>query len=320
VEFVYQVSHGDADFDPEFPLLAANATRLRLRRAPQWMAFHDLDWGLAPTTWQASTAPAVFRDRLSVIHEGIDTSAIAPDATARVSLERRGLQFRPGDELVTFVARNLEPYRGFHIFMRSLPLLQRLRPAAHVIVVGGDGVSYGTPPPAGGSWRQVLQAELQGQLDFSRIHFVGMVPHAVLHDLFRVSACHVYLTYPFVLSWSLLEAMACGAVVIGSDTPPVAEVISHGVNGLLVDFFSPEALAQRVAAVLADPAAHRDLGLEARRTVQRHFDLHGVCLPRQLALIDWLAAGGAARGTFSPQGVGADGASEALGKPWQTGT
>jgi glycosyltransferase involved in cell wall biosynthesis len=127
-----------------------------------------------------------------------------------------------------------------------------------------------------------------------------------------VCACHVYLTYPFVLSWSLLEAMACGAVVIGSDTPPVAEVISNGVNGLLVDFFSPEALAERVAAVLADPAAHRALALEARRTVQQHFDLHGVCLPRQLALVDWLASGGPARGTFSPQGAGADGGANAL--------
>jgi len=300
VEFVYQVSHGDADFDPEFPLLAANATRLRLRRAPQWMAFHDLDWGLAPTAWQASTVPSVFRDRLSVIHEGIDTSAIAPQATARVSLERRGLHFRPGDEVVTFVARNLEPYRGFHIFMRSLPLLQRLRPAAHVIVVGGDGVSYGTPPPAGGSWRQVLQAELQGQLDFSRIHFVGTVPHPVLHDLFRVSACHVYLTYPFVLSWSLLEAMACEAVVVGSATPPVEEVIRAGHNGLLVDFFSPTALAEQVAAVLSDPASHRPLGQQARRTVVDRFDLNGICLPRQLALVDWLAAAGSAAAAPGP--------------------
>jgi glycosyltransferase involved in cell wall biosynthesis len=221
-----------------------------------------------------------------------------------VNLEKRGLRFEPGDEVVSFVARNLEPYRGFHTFLRALPLLQKLRPRAHMILVGGEGVSYGPPPAQGGSWKQVLLAELEGQLDLGRIHFVGQVPHPVLHDLFRVCACHVYLTYPFVLSWSLLEAMACGAVVIGSDTPPVAEVISHGVNGLLVDFFSPEALAERVAEVLADPAAYRALALEGRRTVEQHFDLHGVCLPRQLALVDWLAAGGSARGTFSPQGAG----------------
>lgn len=312
LEFVYQLQGADTGFDPEFPIALGSQTRLRLRRATQLMAFHDLDWALAPTHWQATTAPAVFRDRVSVIHEGIDTTAIAPRLGSHVNLEKRGLRFEPGDEVVSFVARNLEPYRGFHTFLRALPLLQKLRPRAHMILVGGEGVSYGPPPAQGGSWKQVLLAELEGQLDLGRIHFVGQVPHPVLHDLFRVCACHVYLTYPFVLSWSLLEAMACGAVVIGSDTPPVAEVISHGVNGLLVDFFSHEALAERVAEVLADPAAYRALALEGRRTVQQHFDLHGVCLPRQLALVDWLAAGGSARGTFSPQGAGANGGTNAL--------
>jgi glycosyltransferase involved in cell wall biosynthesis len=238
LEFVYQLQGGDTGFDPEFPIALGSQTRLRLRRATQLMAFHDLDWALAPTHWQATTAPAAFRDRVSVIHEGIDTTAIAPRVGSHVNLEQRGLRFEPGDEVVSFVARNLEPYRGFHTFLRALPLLQKLRPRAHMILVGGEGVSYGPPPAQGGSWKQVLLAELEGQLDLGRIHFVGQVPHPVLHDLFRVCACHVYLTYPFVLSWSLLEAMACGAVVIGSDTPPVAEVISHGVNGLLVDFFS----------------------------------------------------------------------------------
>ena len=300
VEFVYQLRGGDADFDPEFRLQSAEPTRLRLRRAPQLLAFHDLDWGLAPTAWQASTAPPAFQHRLSVIHEGIDTAAIAPNPNATVTLQRRGLNFRPGAELVTFVARSLEPYRGVHTFLRSLPLLQRLRPAAHVIVVGGDGVSYGLPPASGGSWRQVLLRELEGQLDLSRLHFVGTVPHGVLHDLFRVSACHVYLTYPFVLSWSLLEAMACEAVVVGSATPPVQEVIRSGHNGLLVDFFSPTALAEQVAAVLADPATHRPLGQEARRTVLARYDLASICLPRQLELLDWLAAGGAAGGGPGP--------------------
>ena len=312
LEFVYQLQGADTGFDPEFPIALGSQTRLRLRRATQLMAFHDLDWALAPTHWQATTAPAAFRDRVSVIHEGIDTTAIAPRLGSYVNLEKRGLRFEPGDEVVSFVARNLEPYRGFHTFLRALPLLQKLRPRAHMILVGGEGVSYGPPPAQGGSWKQVLLAELEGQLDLGRIHFVGQVPHPVLHDLFRVCACHVYLTYPFVLSWSLLEAMACGAVVIGSDTSPVAEVISDGVNGLLVDFFSHEALAERVAEVLADPAAYRALALEGRRTVQQHFDLHGICLPRQLALVDWLAAGGSARGTFSPQGAGANGGTNAL--------
>jgi glycosyltransferase involved in cell wall biosynthesis len=292
VEFVYQLHGGDLGFDPEFaPPHWQAYTRLRLRRAPQLLAFHDLDWGLAPTAWQASTAPAEFRDRLSVIHEGIDTERIAPRAGSRIELQKAGLSFVPGAELVSFVARNLEPYRGIHRFLRMLPELQRLRPNAHVLIVGGDQVSYGAPPAGGGTWRTVLLQELAGRLDLSRIHFVGKVPHGVLHDLFRVCACHVYLTYPFVLSWSLLEAMACAAVVVGSSTAPVREVIEHGRNGLLVDFFDGEGLARSIAAVLADPAAHRVLGEAARRHVVAHYDLRSVCLPRQLQLLDALATG-----------------------------
>lgn len=292
VEFVYPLRGGDVGFDPEFPEEGWQAlSQLRLKRATQLLAFHDLDWGLAPTHWQAATAPREFRDRISVIHEGIDTLRIAPRPGSRIQLQKAGLTFHPGDELVSFVARNLEPYRGFHRFLRMLPVLQRRRPNAHVLIVGGEGVSYGRPPAAGGSWRQVMLAELEGQLDLTRVHFVGAVPHRVLHDLFRVCACHVYLTYPFVLSWSLLEAMACEAVVVGSDTAPVREVIEHGVNGLLVDFFDSEALAATVAGVLADPSVHRPLGQAARRTVVERYDLTRHCLPRQLGLVEALAAG-----------------------------
>jgi glycosyltransferase involved in cell wall biosynthesis len=301
VEFVYQLQGGDVGFDPEFPVPGWQASsRLRLRRASQLLAFHDLDWGVAPTRWQAATAPAEFRDRLSVIHEGIDTQRIAPRPDSRIELQKAGLTFRPGAELVSFVARNLEPYRGFHCFLRMLPLLQRLRPNAHVLIVGGDQVSYGSPPPGGGSWRQMLLQELEGQLDLSRIHFVGRVPHGVLHDLFRVCACHVYLTYPFVLSWSLLEAMACEAVVVASATAPVREVIESGQNGLLVDFFDGEGLARTIAAVLADPVAHRALGQASRRHVVAHYDLMSVCLPRQLQLVDALVAGQRSDATPAP--------------------
>jgi glycosyltransferase involved in cell wall biosynthesis len=289
VEFVYQLQGGDVGFDPEFPDTTwCNRTRIRLRRNTQLLAFQDLDWGLAPTPWQASTVPADYRQRLSVIHEGIDTSVITPQGPAAIHLQQAGLHFRPGDEVVSFVARNLEPYRGFHRFMRALPLLQQLRPQAQVLIVGGLEVSYGSAPAGGGNWKDVLLAELAGQLDLSRVHFVGKIPHGLLHQLFRVCACHVYLTYPFVLSWSLLEAMACGSLVIGSATPPVQDVIRDGVNGHLVDFFDAEALARRIAAVLADPASQLPLRAEARRHVVERFDLQTVCLPQQLALVDRL--------------------------------
>lgn len=294
LEFVYQLSDADTGFDPEFiepvhPSQAwRSASRLRLRRAPQLLSLHDLDHAMAPTQWQASTAPEVFADRISVIHEGIDTTLIGLNSKATVQLQGAGLAFQPGDEVVSFVARNLEPYRGFHVFMRMLPLLQALRPNCHVVIVGGDGVSYGPPSHSGQTWRQVLLQELAGRLDLSRIHFVGRIPHSVLHNLFQVTACHVYLTYPFVLSWSLLEAMSCGAVVVGSSTAPVKEVIRNGENGLLVNFFDHEALANKVAEVLASPGDYGSLGLAARRTVEENYDLNTICLPRQLRLVEKL--------------------------------
>ena len=287
LEFVYQLEGGDYGFDPEFEDQQwQRQARLRLRRAPQLQAFHELDCAVAPTQWQASTAPAEFRDRVQVIHEGIDTTAIKPNPEATVTLQRGNHCFQLGDELVTFVARNLEPYRGFHTFMRTLPLLQRLRPHCHVIVVGGEEVSYGAPPKGGGSWKQQLLKEVGDQLDSSRVHFVGRVPHGVLHNLFQVSACHVYLTYPFVLSWSMLEAMSCGALVLGSATPPVEEVITPGVNGLLCDFFDAEALAAQLAEVLENRGSYQHLRDQARVTAVERYDLEQVCLPQQLALAE----------------------------------
>ncbi|MFM8276394.1 MAG: glycosyltransferase, partial [Cyanobium sp.] len=289
VEFIYQVQGGDSDFDPEFEDSTwSRSGRIRLRRATQLLALQDLDWGMAPTPWQASTVPQEYRQRLSVIHEGIDTVAIRPDGPADIRLQKAGVHFRPGDPVVTYVARNLEPYRGFHQFMRSLPALQRQCPDAHVLVVGGEGVSYGQAPAGGGSWKASLLAELGDQLDHSRLHFCGMVPHPILHTLLRVSACHIYLTYPFVLSWSLLEAMSCGALVVGSATAPVLDVIQDRQNGLLVDFFDPEALASTIAEVLRHQDDLKPLRQAARQTIQENYDLQTVCLPRQLALVDHL--------------------------------
>lgn len=294
LEFIYQLSGADFNFDSSLNS-AANpesdwqiAAKLRLRRAPQLLALHDLNHAIAPTHWQASTAPSIFADRISVIHEGINTEQIHPNPLAEVRLAKAKLSFRPGDELISFVARNLEPYRGFHVFMRTLPLLQQLRPNCHVIIVGGDSVSYGSAPKNGGTWREALLAELSSELDLSRIHFVGRIPHNVLHKVFQVCACHVYLTYPFVLSWSMLEAMSCGALVVASATPPVQEVIINGKNGLLVDFFDSQALANQIAAVLTEPTAYKHLAQAAREHVQATYDLNNICLPKQLQLVHQL--------------------------------
>ncbi|WP_245239635.1 glycosyltransferase [Methylobacterium variabile] len=267
-EFFYGASGADTGFDPEFPSPEGDALRIRARNAAQLVAFEASDRLVSPTAWQASRVPAAFRDRLSVIHDGIDTDLLRPDPGARIALGRDGVSLGPDDEVVTFVNRNLEPYRGYHSFMRALPEILRRRPRARAVIVGGSDTSYGAKPPEGRTWREIYLDEVRSALDLSRVHFVGKVPYRDYVDLLRISAAHVYLTYPFVLSWSMLEAMALGCCIVGSATPPVEEVIRHGENGLLVDFFSAPAIAEAVVSVLADPGAAAPLRAAARLSAQ----------------------------------------------------
>ena len=289
-EFFYGNGDADTNFDPEFPADALRARmRNRGRNGSLALALVSADRAMAPTQWQRRQFPSELQQKIEVVHDGIDTDKIAPDPAARVTLKREGLVLRPGDEIVTFVSRNLEPYRGYHTFMRALPKILAERPQAHAIVVGGDDVSYGARPAKGRKWRNIFLQEVKEELDLSRIHFVGKVPYDVYRQILQVSTAHVYLTYPFVLSWSMLEAMAAGCLVIGSDTAPVREVIRHQENGLLVDFFNPDALAGHVIDALSNPARYRVLRETARRTIVEGYDLKRICLPRQTRLVDRLA-------------------------------
>lgn len=289
-EFYYNSQGQDLGFDPAIAVTLDDAARVRVLNATQLVSLQVADWGISPTRWQWSRYPDWARRRMTCLHEGVDTARCAPREGA-VFRTPSGREFRRGDPVISFVARNLEPYRGFPIFMRALGIMQRERPDLHAVIVGGNEVSYGRRPDGAPDWKTKVLGELEGALDLSRIHFTGRIPHDALHDLFRVTCAHIYLTYPFVLSWSMLESMACGAVVIGSDTPPVAEVIRHAVNGMLVPFFEPERIAAATLAVLADPAGHAHLGTAARESVTARYDLASVCLPRQLDLVEQVAAG-----------------------------
>jgi glycosyltransferase involved in cell wall biosynthesis len=269
-EFFYGGRGADVGFDKEFPLNAEKILRLRVMNAPLLMSLDASDWGMAPTRWQQKQFPEAYANRMSVIHDGIDTDRVTPGT--------------PGDEeLITYVARNLEPYRGFHVFMRAIPEIQKRRPKARIVIVGGDEVSYSPRLPPGQTYRQMMLKQIDGKADLSRVHFTGKIPYADYLALLRRSSVHVYLTYPFVLSWSLLEAMSAGCLVVGSRTPPVEEVIRDGENGLLTDFFSTEQLAARIDYALSNDFSH--LREAARKTVVERFDLKRVCLPAQLELV-----------------------------------
>jgi glycosyltransferase involved in cell wall biosynthesis len=283
-EFFYRSSGSDLNFDAEFPSTLDDAMRVRIRNTTNLLSLNAADWGYSPTKWQRDQYPVEYRHRISVIHEGVDTERVRPDLTARLWL-RSGTSLSREDQIVTYSARNLEPYRGFHVLMRTLPKILEACPKAQIVIVGGDGISYGRLPAAGVGWRQHLLAELGDRLDLSRIHFVGWLPYAQYLAILQISSAHVYLTYPFVLSWGLLEAMAAECLVIASRTPPVEEVVDGTTNGYLFDFFDTDALARQICSAFEDPAATTAIRRQARRYVVENFDMKTKTLPAHLALI-----------------------------------
>ena len=292
-EFYYHPQGADVGFDPEFPAAdAGDVCRLRLKNLNNLLHFEVADAAISPTQWQASTFPEPFRSKITVVHDGIDTDALAPNPGVSLTLNG-SLKLSRGDELITFVNRNLEPYRGYHIFMRALPELLRRRPRARVLLVGGDDVSYGARAEGGRKWKDLFSADVLAQIsdaDWARVHFLGHVPYQHFIPLLQLSSVHVYLTYPFVLSWSLLEAMSLGCAIVASDTQPLREAVRDDETGRLVDFFDVGGLAQQVCALLDDPQARARLGASARAFARAHYDLQSVCLPRQLEWVRALAA------------------------------
>lgn len=290
-EFYYNGKNSDVDFELEKPLPLEKLQQIRTKNAAQLISMAAGDWGVSPTNWQKSQYPEIIRSRISVIHDGIDTNIAKPNKDAFLVMSRVG-KINADDEVITFVSRNLEPYRGFHIFAQAMPLIQKRRPKANIVIVGGNERGYGSAPPPETTYRDLFMSGVKDKIDMSRVYFLGMLPYKQLINLLQISAVHVYLTYPFVLSWSMLEAMACGCTVIGSRTPPVEEVIEHGKNGILVDFFSPEEIAEAVDDVLTDKEKKNSLGKAARETIIRKYDLKSICLPAQIKLIDDLAHDG----------------------------
>jgi glycosyltransferase involved in cell wall biosynthesis len=300
-EFFYHTQGADMGFDPEFSAVTDDdACRIRLKNANYQLHFPVAQAGLSPTHWQRSVFPEPFRSGITVMHDGIDTAVVRPNEGVQMVLgTRRGeVRLTRQDEVITFVNRNLEPYRGYHIFMRALPAILRARPKARVLIVGADGVSYGALPPpsptaAPGAprtgWREVFLNEVRDELDMDRVHFLGNVPYPDFLQMLQLSTVHAYLTYPFVLSWSLLEAMSTGCAIVASDTAPVREAIVHGSTGRLVDFFDVAGLAQQVIALCADPQERQCLGQAAREFAVSQYDLRSQCLPGQMAWVQSLA-------------------------------
>ena len=293
-EFYYHALGADVGFDPEFGQPSQEERwRIEAKNATLALAYLQAQAIVSPTAFQASQFPPAFQPLIHLIHEGVATDHIRPRPQAKLKI-KNGPVLDRATPVVTFINRNFEPLRGFHIFMRALPALLQAVPEAHVVLIGNDGAKgYGGQTGADDTWKTRMLKELDGRLDLSRVHFLGKVPHDVMLDAISIGAAHVYYTYPFVLSWSLLEAMACEALVIASDTGPLHDAVTDGVDGRLLPFTDVAALSDAMIAACRRPGDFAHMRAAARRTVVERFDRASRCEPAWLEVID--AARAAAR-------------------------
>jgi glycosyltransferase involved in cell wall biosynthesis len=301
-EFYYRPIGQDVGFEDEIGKFGIDGlVGLNAKNASTLIALAECDVGISPTPWQKSTFPPEFQPKIHIAHEGIDTRWIAPDATA--IFEAPGApRLSRDDEVVTYFTRGMEPMRGFHIFMRAIPQILNRRPRAQVVLVGGEEAAYGNPAPDGGDWKSFCLREMLPRLDMSRIHFVEHLPHPLLRKLMQVSTVHVYLTYPFVLSWSCMEAMSAGCAIVGSDTRPVRDVIVDDENGVLTPFHDHEALAEAICDLAGDAARRRRLGRSAREAALAAFDIED-CVDRTLKVLGVDLAAKSSEGEILRQAV-----------------
>ena len=281
-EWFYNAHGSDADFDPSDPINADDEARIRTKNAPILIDLYSCDRGLSPTRWQRQQFPTEFRNKIKVHHDGIDTTYFKPVPGAKLVLPRINLDLSAAEEIVTYVARGMEPYRGFPQLIETISILQKRRPQCHFVIVGKNRVAYGKSLPDGKTYKEAMLEKFP--LDLNRVHFTDLLPYGEYLQVLQASSVHIYLTRPFVLSWSMLEALSTGCLVVASNTAPVQEVIEDGVNGLLVDFFNPQQISDRVEEALDNPDRMVDISQKARETILARYDLAKL-LPQHL---EWI--------------------------------
>lgn len=291
LEFFYGVPGTDNDFEESMqrPLNWEERAYTRIKNAHLLSNMNSMEAGLTPTYFQHSLLPEWVKACTQVIHDGIDCDWLSPNNQARL-IFKNGFILRSGMPIVTFINRTFEPYRGIHVFLESIKELQRLHSTFHTILVGEDTpfVSYGKSRTDGAGWLTILKKEYGPGLDWSRIHAVGKVTHTQLKTIYQISSAHVYLSYPFVLSWSMLEAMSCGCLVIGSDTAPVRELIKNGKNGILVPFSDAKQIKEQIHQALLYPSRYLAIKKEARRSIQDGYNLID-CINKQVTFLESFA-------------------------------
>ena len=281
-EWFYRAHGSTHGFHPEQPVTPDIEAEVRTKNVPILQDLCATDAGVSPMHWQKKQFPAEFHSKIRVLYDGVDTAFFQPRPEAKLVLPRLNLNLSAETEIVTYVTRAMEPMRGFPQFMEAVAEIQRRRPKCHIVVVGNDRAEYGKPREDGRSYKQWALDTYA--FDPARLHFTGPLLLEEYRTVLQASSVHVYLTYPYILSWSFMEALACGCMMISSRTAPVEEVVTGGENGLLVDFFTPMQIADRVDQVFAEPEAARRMREQARRTVLERYSFQKL-YPQHLAFL-----------------------------------
>ncbi len=272
-EFYYHTLGYDVNFDKEFPMSDNFQPGVRAMNTLNHLALALDQHGQSPTLFQRDAYPEWARPQIKLLPEGTRLDLCKPDPAARTRrFSIGGFHVEPGEKLITFVARNLEPYRGFHVLTRALPAILAARPDVKVVMIGGNEVSYG-PKLVNNTWQKHFTDEIAGRYDASRVLLPGQVDYDTYIKVLQRSDAHVYLTYPFVASWSLREALACGCAVVAADVEPVSEFITHGKNGLLTPALDPSKLADQVLHLLETPKLALRLRRAARKYAETNLDM-----------------------------------------------
>lgn len=283
-EWFYNAQGGDMGFDGKI-LNVDELAKLRCKNSHLLIDLYTCDAGICPTNWQKSQFPQKIHDAIKVLHDGVDTDFCVPNKDAKFFIKDKKIELTTKDEVITYATRGMEAYRGFPEFMKATEKLLKKRPNLQVIIGGEDRVCYG-PQLANTTYKEMMLKELD--LDLNRVHFVGGLPFNEYVNLLQISSAHVYLTYPFVLSWSLLDAMSCECPIIASNTPPVLEFMQDNYNGLLFDFFDIDQQVEKIEYALDNKDKMQELRYNARKTIVNNYALKDL-LPKHIEYIKSIA-------------------------------
>lgn len=271
---------GAVGFDGNLPSIDYRET-IRANNAYKLIELCACDGGISPTEWQKSQFPKEFQNKIKVIHDGINTDICKPDENAKFLVRDKNLELTAKDEVITYATRGMEPMRGFPQFMEAVNTLLKKRPNAHFVIGGNDKVCYGEPLKSG-TYKELMLNKFK--IDLNRVHFVGGLDYDEYLKLLQISSVHVYSTYPFILSWSILEAMSVGCCIVASNTAPVVEVMQDNFNGLLFDFYNLEQLVEKVEYALDNKDKMKKIRNNARQTVIEKYELKNL-LTKQIEYI-----------------------------------